>query len=307
MNIKNDWKTFFGFALRVMVVHTLTYFIFGNIMSMVFNYGALFSRAVIRDFMLPIDLHNVLLGLSLQPVRGLIFAVGLWPVRPLLLEKKRGWLILWGLLITVGILSTPAAAPSSIEGMLYTRLPMWYHLTGLPEILLQTLVFSAWLVWWERQSIKDRQPRMKTENPVWAEIVKAIMTACFAFIGYAAGGMLLAAIANARSLKEGTGGIDIEAAGANFKLQFMFVLAFIVNGAAAFGIARYLRANHAALWMIFLLFWCLDALVPWLYQTIVFRGSSIPTVIVLGFFPALIIAASLRLGVQKPAIPELRE
>lgn len=273
-------------------------------MSNVFDYGEVFKREIIRDYMLPMDQHNVLGGPYMQPLRGLIFAIGLWPLRSFLVEKKRGWLILWGLLVTIGILSTPAASPSSIEGMLYTKIPMWYHLMGLPEIVLQTLVFSIWLVWWERQATGSRETATKKENPLVAEIVKAVMTACFAFIGYAIGGLLLAFMANARATATGTGGIDIEAAGMNFKMQFQFVFAFIINAIAVFWIARRWQVNRIALGSIFLLFWFIDALVPWLYQTFVFGSSFIPTVIMLGFFPAVIIVISIRMNYRHATLQE---
>ena len=306
MNTTNNWKTFFAFTLRVIIVHMATYFLFGIIMSNVFDYGEIFKREIIRDYMLPMDEHNVILGPFLQPIRGLIFAIGLWPIRGLLIEKKRGWLILWGLIVTIGILSTPAAAPASIEGILYSKLPMWYHLMGLPEILLQTLLFSIWLVWWERQTEKSPEPETKKENPLTANIIKAIMTACFAYIGYAVGGLILAFRANATAAATGAGGIDIAAAGANFKMQFMFVVAFIVNTIAVFWIARKWQTNQMKLWAIFLLFWFVDALVPWLYQTFVFGTSSIPTAIMLGFFPAVIITLSIRMNYGKTAIQERR-
>lgn len=292
MNNQNNWKTFVAFALRVIIAHMATYFMFGAIMSGVFNYAAIFQREVIRDFMLPMDQHNVLAGPFLQPIRGLIFTIGLWPIRNFLLESKRGWLILWGLIVTIGILSTPAASPSSIEGILYTRLPMWYHLMGLPEITLQTLVFSIWLVWWERQSVKNSELTVKKENPLVAQIVKAIMIACFAHIGYAVGGLILAFRTNAVAAETGTGGVDIAAAGTNFKMQFMFVLALIVNMIAIFWLARRRRADQISRWIIFLFFWFIDALVPWLYQTFIFGSSHLPTVLMLGFFPAAVISAS---------------
>jgi len=294
MNTQTNWKTFLAFALKVIVAHTATYFIFGIIMSNVFDYGEIFQREIIRDYMIPMDAHNIVLGPFLQPVRGLIFAIGLWPLRGFLLEKKRGWLTLWGLLVTIGILSTPAASPGSIEGMLYTRLPTWYHWIGYPEIGLQTLAFSIWLVWWERQSVKSREPATKKENPLVADIVKAIMTACFAYIGYAIGGLILAFQTNAAAAATGTGGIDIEAAGADFRMQFMFVVAFVINVIGVYWIAPKWRTNQMQLWAVFLVFWLVDALVPWLYQTFVFGGSSIPTAIMLGFFPAVIIAISIR-------------
>jgi hypothetical protein len=138
----------------------------------------------------------------------------------------------------------------------------------------------------------------KKENPLVAEIVQAIMTACFAYIGYAAGGLLLVALTRAE--------VDIAAAGANFKMQFMFVVAFIVNVIAAFWMARKWQANQIKLGSLFLLFWFIDALVPWLYQTFVFGSSFIPTIILLGFFPALIITVSVRLNYGNLAVQERR-
>jgi hypothetical protein len=304
MSTKSNWKDFLMFAIRVMIVHMITYFVFGIIMSNVFDYGEIFKREIIRDYMIPMDEHNIVLGPFLQPLRGLIFAIGLWPFREVLIEKKLGWLYLWGLIVTMGILSTPAASPSSIEGVLYSKLPMWYHLMGLPEILLQTLVFSIWLVWWERQAVKGPKTAAKKKNPLVAEIVKAIMTACFAYIGYAVGGILLAVRANANAAATGSGGIDIGAAGADFKMQFTFVVAFLVNTIVAFWIARRWQANRIPLWGIFMLFWFIDAAVPWLYQTIVFGSSHVPTVIMLGFFPAMIITASMKINHQKPVMEE---
>lgn len=299
MNAQPGWKTFVFFTLRVIVVHTLTYIVFGILMSNLFDYGEVFQREVIRDYMLPISEHNIWMGPFLQPLRGLIFAIGLWPLRGFLLEKKRGWLILWGLLVTIGILSTPAASPGSIEGMLYTKLPLWYHLIGYPEITLQTLAFSIWLVWWERQSIRSHEEASRKENPLVSDLVFAVMTACYAYIGYAIGGLLQVAIANANAGASGAGSIDVEAAGADFKMQFMFVVAFVVNVFAAYWIAREFHGKRISLWVVFLAFWFIDAAVPWLYQTIVFGESFIPSVLMLGLFPAAIITISIRLNSRR--------
>jgi hypothetical protein len=299
---QSTWKTFLAFALKVIIAHTATYFVFGIIMSNAFNYSEIFQREIISDFMIPMNEHNIVLGPFLQPVRGLIFAIGLWPLRGFLIEKKRGWLTLWGLLVTLGILSTPAASPGSIEGMLYSKLPMWYHLIGYPEIILQTLAFSIWLVWWERQSVMSHEVVAKKGSPLMTEIVKAIMTACFAYIGYAVGGLLLAAMANAYAASTGAATIDIEAAGMNIKMQFMFVVAFMVNTFAVFWIVRRWLANQMKLWAVFLIFWFIDAFVPWLYQTLVFGSSFVPTATLLGFFPAVIITISIQLNYTQRAL-----
>lgn len=294
MFTKSTWHTFMMFVLRVIVAHTLTYFIYGIIMSQIFDYNAIFAREIIRDYMLPIGERNVFLHLFMQPVRGLIFAIALWPIRELLLQRKHGWLILWGLLVSLGILSTPAAAPSSIEGMIYTKIPMWYHLMGIPEITLQTLFFSIWVVWWERQSVKSHVTEPKKGNALLTQIAQAVVNACFGYIGYAIGGLLLVALVRPD--------VDVRATGTDLKMQFMFVIAFIINAITLFWIGRKWRTYQMALWAAFLLFWFIDAIVPWLYQTIVFEGSHVPTVIVLGFFPAAIITISLWMN-YKSTVP----
>ena len=116
----------------------------------------------------------------------------------------------------------------------------------------------------------------------------------------------MVAIANANAAASGTAPIDVEATGLNFKMQFMFVIAFIVNTFAAFWIARKWQTNHFTLWNIFLIFWLIDAIVPWLYQTIVFGGSDILGVLVLGFFPAIIIVFSILMNYRKTAIQQRR-
>ncbi len=301
MKVQGNWQAFLGFAIRVIVVHMLTYFLFGILFSNLFDYKMFFRQDVIRDYMIPIAERNVWLGPFLQPVRGLVFAIGLWPLRGMLIGSKRGWLTLWGLLVTVGILSTPAAAPSSIEGMVYTRVPMWYHLLGLPEVVLQTLAFSIWLVWWERQAVTGHEPQTRQQDSMVSELVRAFMAACFAYIGYAIGGLLLVANANANAAATGADPINVETAGANLKMQFMFIVAFVVNVLAAFWLARKRRAGQMPLWTMFGLFWFIDAFVPWLYQTIVFGGSHIPTIIMLGLFPALIITVSVWMNYRNRA------
>ena len=64
-----------------------------------------------------------------MPFCGLV----LLPFRIVLAATRWGWLQLWLLIVGVGIVSTPAAAPSSIEAVIYTRLPLWYHAVGSPR------------------------------------------------------------------------------------------------------------------------------------------------------------------------------
>jgi hypothetical protein len=290
---EHDFKAFLRFTGRVVATHTLTYFIFGLIMSNVFHYGRLFQQDIIKDFMRPIDSSYVLAGPFLQPLRGLLFAIALWPIRNLILEKKHGWLILWNIFVMFGILSTPAAAPCSVEGVIYSKLPLWYHLIGLPEIMLQTLTFSLVLVWWDkRQYQKAESAQKRPSSPLLSEIVKAVMTGCFAYIGYAIGGILSAALAGIE--------VDMEAAAADLRTQMMFVVAFVVNVMAVFLISKQWLKGKISIWLIFALFWGIDTVVPLLYQLVFTAPSPLHMALLLGFFPAVIIAVSMRLNYKKP-------
>jgi hypothetical protein len=289
---ENGFKAFLRFSVKVIVTHTVTYFIFGLVMSNVFHYERLFQQDIIKDFMRPIDSPYVFAGPFLQPIRGLLFAIGLWPIRNFILGKKNGWLIVWNIFVTFGILSTPAAAPCSIEGVIYSKLPLWYHLIGLPEIMLQTLIFSLALVWWEKRQYQEgREAAERRATPLLSEIMKAVMTGCFAYIGYAIGGLLSAALAGIE--------VDMDAAAGDLKTQMMFVVAFVVNTIVVFFISRQWLKGKISIWLIFVLFWGIDAVVPLLYQLLVFGESSLPIVLLLGFFPAVIIAVSIYLNYRR--------
>jgi hypothetical protein len=53
--------------------------------------------------------------------------------------------------IALAILSPAGPTPGSIEGIVYTVLPLQFHLIGLPEALLQTLALSFLFCFWERR------------------------------------------------------------------------------------------------------------------------------------------------------------
>ena len=71
-----------------------------------------------------------------------------YALRDAFFGRKWGWLRLWMVLVGVGILGTPGPAAGSLEGMIYTRIPPWVQLRGLPEVLLQTAAFSWLLCHW---------------------------------------------------------------------------------------------------------------------------------------------------------------
>lgn len=143
--------TFGRFFVRVTACHMLTYFVAGLLAFTLADYKTLFASEHLACYMLPTSSKWVSLGPLLQVFRGLVFALALFPFRRVFLDEGRGWLKLWGLLVGLAILSTAGPAPGSIEGMIYTKLPVVGQILGLHETLGQTLAFSILLVLWYRK------------------------------------------------------------------------------------------------------------------------------------------------------------
>ncbi len=92
----------------------------------------------------------VMLGPALQIVRGVLFVAVLYPLREILFERRNGWLLISWMLIGVGILGTLAAPPGSLEGFIYTTVPLGLQVRGYLEIVPQALLLSALLFYWIR-------------------------------------------------------------------------------------------------------------------------------------------------------------
>ena len=140
--------TFLGLTLKTIIIHTVTYFIMGLLALTFLEYKTAFAEPITRENMRQVDDPIVALGPALQFIRGILFAVAFYPLREILFRRKDGWLITWLLLVALGILSTFAAAPGSIEGLLYTRMPVSLQISGWLEVMTQALLLSAILYYW---------------------------------------------------------------------------------------------------------------------------------------------------------------
>jgi hypothetical protein len=69
-------------------------------------------------------------------------------LRDALFRGRGGWFTMWVMLVLVGIFSTFGPTPGSVEGMIYTTLPITGQLFGLIEILLQSLLLSVITTYW---------------------------------------------------------------------------------------------------------------------------------------------------------------
>jgi len=50
---------------------------------------------------------------------------------------------LWLVLLIMGIFSPFSTAPGSIEGVVYSTLPMWFHIMSLPELIIQSFLLAS--------------------------------------------------------------------------------------------------------------------------------------------------------------------
>jgi len=147
-------KEFGTFFWRITSAHIITYFLAGLFAYQLLNYQELFETLPFSAFMKPMSSWSVAAGPGLQLIRGLIFSVALWTFREVFLNTKYGWLKLWGLLVGLSILSTTAAAPGSVEGFIYTTIPINKHIVGYLEVMPQTLLFSLIVYYWYKKPKK---------------------------------------------------------------------------------------------------------------------------------------------------------
>lgn len=181
------------FVIRVTFIHCMTYVLCGIIFSALFHYDELYQQGTIKYFMRPVDSFSTLLGPAFQTVRGLLFGFILLLFKDNILLQKHGWLKLWAITAGLGIVNTPGPAPCSIEGIIYTQLPLEFHIKGAPELLIQTLLFSYLVANPERFQLLQLRLR-KYRTP--------LVSAVSAWVLFSLSGVILALILHL-NIKEG--------------------------------------------------------------------------------------------------------
>lgn len=171
------------YVTKITIYHVVTYIVCGIIFSSLFNYSELFNEGCMAYYMQPIASTNTLMGPLFQVVRGLLFGLVLLLLREYIRTEKLGFLKLYTLILVLGIINTPGPAPSSIEGMIYTKVPWIVHLKGALEIMAQTFLFAWWV-----SSIDKRKKQMSEMTK------KALIATIICVVGYSLCGIIIAAI-----------------------------------------------------------------------------------------------------------------
>ena len=137
---------FISLAVKTAVCHTITYVFMGILAFHFLHYADFMNKP--NSGMRPTTDPLILLGPPLQIVRGVLFASIFYPFRQVLFARKNVWLLMAWMLIGLGILGTFAAPAGSLEGYIYTTIPIGIQTRGYLEIVPQALLLSALLCYW---------------------------------------------------------------------------------------------------------------------------------------------------------------
>lgn len=145
--MSNGDPRFSRLAIITIVVHTVTYFVVGVLAFWLFDYGELYARPDVAGLMRQTTDPLVMVGPVFQPLRGFVFALAIYPVREIIFSRPSGWLVLWGLFVALGIVSTFGPSPGSIEGLIYTVISVPHQLLGLVEVVIQAGLLAFGVVY----------------------------------------------------------------------------------------------------------------------------------------------------------------
>ncbi len=176
---KEEYKNILEFVSRITIIHVVTYFIVGLILSTVQNREVLYATYG-ANYMRPTTDILVYAGPLFQLIRGPIIALVIYPLREKLFNKEeKGWLYLFILLIGIGFIASVGPAPGNIEGFIYTTVAIEIALSGYPEVIIQSLAFSYLAYIWEN----DKKNK-KIQIPLLAAFIIVLLLSSIAVLTY---------------------------------------------------------------------------------------------------------------------------
>jgi len=132
------------------VVQTVSSMVMGLVASTLLDYRNTYSDPHLVCWMRQFDDPRLLAGPLFQPLRGALFGWVFYLLRSVLFFEIRGRRTMFALIIALGVLNTLGPAPGSIEGFVYTTIPIRDQLLGyleiVPQALLLTVVLHEWVL-----------------------------------------------------------------------------------------------------------------------------------------------------------------
>lgn len=259
-----------SFVFKAMVAHFMTYLICGIIFSNLFCYSELYKVGNTQYFMREVGGISSMIGIVSQVLRGFLFGLILLLFKDSFWKKRYGWLRLWLVIVGIGIICTPGPAPCSMEGLIYTQLPLELHIKGAPEILVQTLLFSIWMT-------NDFKIKVSTK-------VTIVITMISTFL-YCINGLILSAL-----LKVDYRQCTSDALG--------YVIMVILLGIVAVMTNKFVKGKLKSN-VYYLICYITLAVIPTLYNYLMHSVLSSPLSLIVNAIPIILIWSYVRLNHQK--------
>ncbi len=137
-----------GYYIRFTLLHIVVYMLVGSLFYQIAGYEE--ALATMDEFTLWRDLESIGMVAAVflgQIARGAVIALLVGPFYSTYLNRRHGWLLLFSLLFGLKVLVVLIAIP---------EVPLdWAELAiGIPEITVQTFVFSLLFYSWEKRRAK---------------------------------------------------------------------------------------------------------------------------------------------------------
>ena len=146
--MNNPQPSFRSILYRTIISHTVTYFATGVAASILLGYATRMIRPDVAPIIRKITDPILIASPLFQPFRAALLAIVFYLLRDVLFSNRKGWLIMWCMLVVIGILTPFSASWGGIEGMIFFNLPLGDHIAGWPEVFSQTLLLSVILTYW---------------------------------------------------------------------------------------------------------------------------------------------------------------
>ncbi len=145
-----------GYFIRFTILHVLTYTVIGVIFFQLQDYERAFKVQEYFELFRPLDHPLVMYSMFIQILRGAILAALLYPFQNIFMKEKQGWLLLFTILFGLTALGSLVSIPNFIERITEVSFfqAVLENTVGLPEIIVQILLFSCLFIRWEKKRNK---------------------------------------------------------------------------------------------------------------------------------------------------------
>jgi hypothetical protein len=148
IEMNSPQPSFWSILYRTIISHTVTYFVTGVGASILLGYATRMIRPDVDPIIRKMTDPILIAGPLFQPLRATLLAIVFYLLRDILFSDRKGWLIMWCMLVVIGILTPFSASWGGVEGMIFFNLPLSDHIAGWPEVFSQTLLLSVILTYW---------------------------------------------------------------------------------------------------------------------------------------------------------------